>query len=103
MELYRELHRHFPESSETQMSRATLGRLFLDRGRPAIGLQEFQEYLSKGGGELEEEALVGKALALQNLGRRDAEMTAWNEVLNRHPSSVYSEQARARMSALAHP
>jgi hypothetical protein len=70
---------------------------------PGIGLQEFQEYLSHGGGELEEEALVGKALALQNLGRRDAEMTAWNEVLKKHPSSVYSEQARARMSALAHP
>jgi hypothetical protein len=103
VQLYRELQRRFPKSSEAHISRATLARLLLDRGSPGAALKEFQEYLSGGGGELEEEALVGEALSLQSLGRREAEMAVWNDFLRNHRGSVYCEQARARLSALSRP
>jgi hypothetical protein len=99
-QLYRELQQSYPASDEARTSRATLARLLLDRGEPGAALTGFDQYLSRGGAVLEEEALVGRALALQNLGRRDEEIGAWNEVLRSYPRSVYADHARARLAAL---
>jgi TolA-binding protein len=100
IELYRDLQRRYPRSDEARISRATLARLLLDRGEPGAALSGFDQYLSNGRAVLEEEALVGRALALQSLGRRDDEIAAWNDVLRSYPSSIYSEHARARLAAL---
>ena len=51
-------------------------------------------------GTLAEEARVGRALALQKLGRRAEEREAWTQLLLRHPHSVQEERARARLQEL---
>jgi TolA-binding protein len=98
--LYRRLEAQHPSSEEARLSYATLGRLLLDRGDARSALDEFDEYLSHGGGPLGEEALVGRALSLQKLGSVREEITAWNEILRRFPRSVHARLARARLSAL---
>jgi TolA-binding protein len=98
--LYRRLEAQYPRAEEAHLSYATLGRLLLDRGDARSALDEFDDYLSHGGGPLAEEALVGRALSLQKLGRAGDEIAAWNEILRRYPRSVHARLARARLSAL---
>lgn len=98
--LYRALENEFPSSAEARLSHATLGRLMLDRGDPRAALGDFDEYLSKGGTALGEEALVGRALAFGKLGDRASEVAAWREVLHRFPKSIHARLARSRLSAL---
>jgi TolA-binding protein len=98
--LYRELQRRYPDSRESQASRVVLGQLLLDRTDPEKALGEFDRYLGDGGtGTVTEEALVGRALALEKLGRREEERAAWRELLAKFPSSVHAAQARARLQA----
>ncbi len=97
--LYRELQRRYPDSRESNASRVVLGQLLLDRTDPDKALAEFDGYLKQGKpGTVTEEALVGRALALQKLGRYAEERAAWQELLAKFPSSVHAARARERLS-----
>lgn len=100
IQLYRNLQRRFPRSREAELSQLTLARLLFDSGDARSALGGFDAYLGRGGRTLQAEALVGRALSLRALGRRDAEVNAWRDVLARHPGSVYARQASERLSAL---
>jgi len=75
--LYRQIDERFPRAPETPSSEVILGRLLLDRGDPDDALRRFDAYLARGGGPLREEALVGRAATLRQLGRDSAERAAW--------------------------
>ena len=99
---YRALQRDDPKSPEAMASHVALGRLLLDRHADANGaLAQFDQYLAGASeGTLQEEALIGRALAYQRLGRDVEEQRAWKTVLEKYPESVYADQARARLDAL---
>ena len=101
--VYRELQRSFPGSAEELLSRVVLGRLLLDRlGNAAAALAQFESYLTAASqGSLREEALVGRAVALERLGRAVDERKAWNALLDGFPRSTSAARARARIAAIA--
>ncbi len=90
----------YPAARETRVSFALAGRLFLERGLPDQALAQFNQYLARPG-DVAEEALVGRAMALGHLGRSAAEAAAWRDVLERHPASIYANRAKERLAALA--
>jgi TolA-binding protein len=96
---YRQLIARHPQSVEAHESFEVLGRMLLDDGAAADALQCFEAYVSHGG-ELAAEAMVGRALALERLGRVDEERTAWSALLQAYPSSLHAERARSRLAAL---
>jgi TolA-binding protein len=98
--LYGDLSRRFPQSAEALNAHAILARLLLDRGDATGALAHFDAYLASGRGSLREEALVGRALALERLGRTRDEAAAWDALLDAYPQSVHAARARARMAAL---
>ena len=98
--LYGELAQRFPQSPEALNAHAILARLLLDRGDAAGALVHFDAYLRSGAGSLREEAMVGRALALERLGRTSDEAAAWNALLDAYPQSVHAARARARSAAL---
>jgi hypothetical protein len=100
--LYDELHRGFAGTREEIVARALHGQLLLDRvGSPIRALALFEGYLAtEPTGTLAEEVRVGRARALERLGRSDDERAAWLELLRAHPTSVHAAAARARLSAL---
>jgi TolA-binding protein len=102
-QLYRELQRSYPSSSETALSRVTLGRLLLDRlGDPSGALAQFNAYLAgSGSGSLREEGLIGRALALARLGRTTEEQSAWRALLVYNPRTTYAEHAHKRIEGSA--
>jgi TolA-binding protein len=101
MAAYRELQRAFPNSREGKLSQATLARLELEHGRAAEALSGFDSYLKSGDtGAMTEDALVGRAVALQKLDRRDEERATWQELLARFPNSIHRSRARARLGEL---
>jgi tetratricopeptide (TPR) repeat protein len=98
--LYRLLQQRHPDSREASASRLALARLLLDRLGDAEGaLRLFDAYLA-GGGVLSQEALLGRALALGQLGRTADERAAWESFLARYPDSVHAERARQRLEQL---
>jgi hypothetical protein len=100
--LYRELQRRYPTSDEALVSRVSFGRLLLDRlGDPSGALAQFDGYLAQTAHTaLAEEALFGRASALSQLGRSDAERETWRTLLARYPSSVYADRARVRIGSI---
>lgn len=104
--LYRRLQHEHPTSAESQASRVSLGRLLLDKQGDATGaLEQFDAYL-KGeatDGALAEEARIGRALALQRLGKKRDERRAWEELVAKHPQSLYVTRARERLGELSQP
>ena len=96
---YRRLQATFPETAEARLSFALAGQLLLNRGRAHDALAQFDRHL-KVGGEVGEEALAGRAAALEQLHRTDDAVAAWKSLLARHPGSVYAERARARLDQL---
>lgn len=97
---YRALQSAFPSSKEAVLSHLSLGNLELERGAFVAALAQFDAYLSSGGAELGEEALLGKAGALAALGRADEERAAWQTLQARYPRSEYLWRARQRLEAL---
>ncbi len=95
--LYTELQSHFPESAEARLSVAILARLALDRGNPGGALAGFDAYLRGGNPSLREEAMEGRALALERLGRVEEERRAWRDLLNAFPRSAYADHAEKRL------
>jgi TolA-binding protein len=97
--LFQQLQREFPSSAEAQLSRLSLGRVWLAQGVASQALAQFDGYL-KSGGPLAEEALLGKARALAALGRFGEERAAWQTLQRRFPASVYHAQADERLRQL---
>jgi TolA-binding protein len=100
IELQRELLSRYPRSSESHVARETMGRLLLDRGDPAGAFASFEAYLSEGSGELGEEAMVGRATALERLGRSAQAADAWRGLLAAYPETSYAAHARSRLGSL---
>jgi len=96
VDLHRQLQTKHPSSREAQVSRATLGRLLLDRGDLGSALASFDDYLAFGHGELDEAVMVGRATALDRLGRTADARRAWKALLDTFPSSPYAGHARTR-------
>jgi len=96
---YERLQREYQGTREALLSRVSLGKLYLSRlDRPKDALRMFESYLSlRPKGTLAEEAAVGRAMALQQLGRRAEEREAWENVLERFPDTVHAERAAARL------
>lgn len=96
---YHRLQVTFPETAEARLSFAFGGELLLKKGRPADALVQFDRHLSLDG-EVGEEALAGRATALEQLHRTAEAAAAWKNLLARYPRSVYAERARARLDEL---
>jgi tetratricopeptide (TPR) repeat protein len=98
---YQQLAREYPASREALTSRVAVGRLLLDaRGNASGALREFDAYLAQSpAGTLAEEALAGRALSYQRLGRTADERSAWSELLQRFPNTVHRERAEQRLAA----
>jgi len=99
LQLQRELQARFPATREAHVARATTGRLLLDRGDPAGALADFDAYLARGSGELGEEAMVGRATALERLGRSAEASRAWQALLAAYPETPYGAHAKARLAS----
>jgi hypothetical protein len=97
--IYRRLQATFPETAEAQLSFALAGQLLLDRGHPRDALAQFDRHLG-GRGDVGEEALAGRATALEQLHRTPEAVAAWKTLLARYPRSVYAARARARLDQL---
>jgi TolA-binding protein len=98
--LYHELESRFPHAREALLARATAGKLLLDRGDASGALAYFDSYLSAPGGELREEAMAGRATALERVGREGDARRAWSALLAAFPSTPYAAHAKARLGAL---
>jgi TolA-binding protein len=96
---YRRLIESYPRSSEAHESLVTLGRMRLEDGDAANALPSFDAYVSRGG-PLAAEAMLGRALALEQLGRADDERGAWSALIDAYPDSVHARRARARLAEL---
>ena len=99
LELHAQLVARYPQSREAQVSRMVVARLLLDRGDAAGALSGFDSYLRVGAGELREDALAGRATALDRLGRADEGRRAWMALLDQYPNSAYGAHARSRVEA----
>jgi TolA-binding protein len=98
--LYRSLQSRYSGSSESELSRALLAQLLLERGNPEAALAGFDRYLSAGTPVLSAEALVGRARALEQLGKSTQAAAAWRQVQGRFPGSVHARLAATRLAAL---
>ena len=52
------------------------------------------------GGDVGEEALAGRADALEQLNRTAEAIVAWKSLLERYPGSIYAARARAHLAQL---
>lgn len=96
---YRKVERLFPGSPEAEQSYATLGSLLMEHGSPQEALGQFDHYIERGG-PLLVDVLVGKAGALQRLGRAAEERRTWETLLERFPKSVHAARAKTRLAEL---
>jgi TolA-binding protein len=97
LELHSQLVARYPASHETQVSRMTVAHMLLDRGDAARALSAFDAYLGAGSGELREDALAGRAIALDRLGRSEEGRRAWMALLDQYPGTAYAAHAQARI------
>jgi TolA-binding protein len=94
---YELLASRFPGSREEITSRVLSGNLVFgsNLGR---ALERFDAYLATGNGALAEEAMLGRALALDRLARKAEARQAWQRLLERFPDSIQASRARARLA-----
>jgi TolA-binding protein len=100
IQAYQKLQRLFPETPQAEQSHASLGQLLLQHLSADEALTQFDRYLAHEG-PLTEDVLVGRALALQRLGRVHEERKTWESLLHHFPSSVHATRAKARLAALS--
>jgi hypothetical protein len=100
VKLYRDLLDKHGTAPEAGPGRLALARMLLDDGDAASALPLFDRYLGDGGGELREEAMVGRARSFEKLGRTDDERAAWKVLLASYPQSVHTAHAEARLAEL---
>ncbi|MCC6215641.1 MAG: tetratricopeptide repeat protein [Polyangiaceae bacterium] len=101
--LYRQLIEHHGTSPEARVARAVLARLALDQGRAGEAVDDYDAYLAGGSAPLSEAALVGRAVALEQSGRRAEARAAWQALLRAHPHTPHRVRAQGRIAALAGP
>ena len=94
---YDALDKQFPQTAEARVAKATTGKLLLDRGDAAGALARFDAYLASSATELREEAMAGRATALERLGRSDDEVRAWAALLAAYPGTPYAVHAKTRV------
>lgn len=99
-DLYQSLVADYPRSPEAHTALAVFGRVLLDEGDDDGAVALFDRYL-RSGGVLEQDALVGRALALERLGRVDDASRAWTDLLRSYPNSAHAGRARSHLVALA--
>ncbi len=97
---YEQILTSWPRSPEAAQTRATLGRLMLDRGDPSSALEHLEAYLAGPDTTVREEVLGARAQALMHLGRSADEARAWNELLAEYPLSIHAKRAHARLERL---
>jgi TolA-binding protein len=99
---YARLSQLYPGTRAELVSRVSRGNLWLSRiAQPTRARDAFASYLAAApDGTLAEEARVGLARALAQLGQREDERQAWLALLHRHPGSLYAARARARLDEL---
>jgi TolA-binding protein len=90
---YRDLQSRYPGSSEARLSIAVVARMQLDSGNPSAALAGFDAYLRTGHAMLREEAMAGRALALERLGRTADARQAWSAFVASYPRSAYARHA----------
>lgn len=95
--LYENLQLEFASSAEAKLSFALSGRMWLDAGNAFAALGAFERYLATGERALREEAMTGRALALERLGRHSAADAAFSELLQAYPYSSYAPLAKKRL------
>jgi TolA-binding protein len=100
VQLYRALQARYPSAAESELSRALLAQMLLERGNAEGALAGFDRYLAQDSPALSAEALVGRARALEQLAKREQAVAAWKQVQNRFPGSVHARLAAARLAAL---
>ncbi len=99
MRLYEQLLRAHPTSREGTQGRVALAALLVDTS-PSRAASLYEDHLRAHPGSPDEEAaMVGRARALQRLGRRADERRQWEQLLARHPDSLHATAARARLDA----
>lgn len=94
--LHRKLQSQFPSSREAHASQATVGRLLLDRGDAAGALASFDAYQKHGSGAFDEPVMVGRATALERLGRTDDARAAWQALVLAFPDTPWRSHAEAQ-------
>jgi hypothetical protein len=95
--LYEKLQREYAGSSEARLSHAISGRMWLDAGNAFAAEGAFERYLATGDRALREEAMTGRALSLERLGRKAAADAAFAELLQAYPYSSYAPLAKKRL------
>jgi hypothetical protein len=100
-EAYQKLLVNHPKSPEVGAALLSLGEIQLaNLGDASAALGSFDAYLSRGGGALSQEAMLGRIRALRRLGRRSEELTATEAFLTAFPSSPHAEALHARVEEL---
>jgi hypothetical protein len=95
--LYENLQRDFAGSPEAKLSFALSARMWLDAGNAFAAYGAFERYLATGDRALREEAMTGRALSLDRLGRKSAADAAFAELLQAYPYSSYAPLAKKRL------
>jgi hypothetical protein len=95
--LYREIVDKHAGAPEVAPARLALARMLLDDGDAASALPLFDAYLQSEGNPLREEALFGRARALEALHRDDEERAAWTALLAAYPQTIHAARAHARL------
>lgn len=99
--LHRRLQTQFASSREAHASQATVGRLLLDRGDATGALASFDAYQKHGSGFFDEPVMVGRATALERLGRSDDAREAWRALVASFPDTPWRSHAEARLATMA--
>lgn len=96
---YRRLMNEAPSSREALLSHVILGHVIEQRDPPGA-LALFERYLEREGmGVLAEEARTSRARLLSRLGKRREASSAWRELLERHPETLFRSEAEAGLRA----